>query len=51
MDYIAENIVVLSFIAVYLLLLIVFIVCILFFKDEMIQDIDWEDRFKDKDNG
>ncbi len=51
MDYIAENIVVLSFVAVYLLLLIVFIVCILFFPDEMIQDIDWEDRFKDKDNG
>jgi biopolymer transport protein ExbD len=51
MDYIAENIVLLSFIAVYLLLLIVFIVCILFFPDEMIQDIDWEDKFKDKDNG
>jgi hypothetical protein len=51
MDYIAENIVVLSFVAVYLLLLIVFIVCILLFPDEIIQDIDWEDRFKDKDNG
>jgi hypothetical protein len=51
MDYIAENIVVLSFVAVYLLLLIVFIVFMLFFPDEMIQDIDWEDRFKDKDNG
>jgi hypothetical protein len=51
MDYIADNIVLLSFIAVYLLLLIVFIVCILFFPDEIIQDIDWEDRFKDKDNG
>jgi biopolymer transport protein ExbD len=51
MDYIAENIVLLSFIAVYLLLLIVFIVCMLFFPDEIIQDIDWEDRFKDKDNG
>jgi hypothetical protein len=51
MDYIADNIVLLSFVAGYLLLLIVFIVYILFFKDEMIQDIDWEDRFKDKDNG
>ena len=51
MDYIAENIVLLSFIAGYLLLLIVFIVFILFFPDEMIQDIDWEDKFKDKDNG
>jgi hypothetical protein len=51
MDYIAENIVLLSFVAGYLLLLIVFIVYILFFPDEMIQDIDWEDRFKDKDNG
>jgi hypothetical protein len=47
MDYIAENIVLLSFIAGYLLLLIVFIVYILLFPDEMIQDIDWEDRFKD----
>jgi hypothetical protein len=51
MDYIAENIVLLSFIAGYLLLLIVFIVYILLFPDEIIQDIDWEDRFKDKDNG
>jgi hypothetical protein len=51
MDYIADNIVLLSFIAVYLLLLIVFIVFILFFPDEMIEDMDWEDRFKDKDNG
>jgi hypothetical protein len=51
MDYIADNIVLLSFIAGYLLLLIVFIVYILFFPDEMIQDIDWEDKFKDKDNG
>jgi biopolymer transport protein ExbD len=51
MDYIAENIVVLSFIAVYLLLLIVFIVCMLLFPDEMIEDLDWKDNFKDKDNG
>jgi hypothetical protein len=51
MDYIAENIVVLSFVAVYLLLLIVFIVCMLLFPDEMIQDIDWRDNFNDKDNG
>ena len=51
MDYIAENIVVLSFIAGYLLLLIVFIVYILLFPDEMIQDLDWKDNFKDKDNG
>jgi hypothetical protein len=51
MDYIAENIVVLSFVAVYLLLLIVFIVYILFFPDEMIEDMDWRDNFKDKDNG
>jgi biopolymer transport protein ExbD len=51
MDYIADNIVVLSFVAVYLLLLIVFIVCMLLFPDEMIEDLDWEDRFKDKDNG
>jgi hypothetical protein len=51
MDFIADNIVLLSFIAGYLLLLIVFIVYILFFPDEMIEDIDWEDRFKDKDNG
>jgi hypothetical protein len=51
MDFIEDNIVLLSFIAGYLLLLIVFIVFILFFPDEMIQDIDWEDKFKDKDNG
>jgi biopolymer transport protein ExbD len=51
MDYIADNIVILSFIAVYLLLLIVFIVCMLFFPDEMIEDLDWKDNFKDKDNG
>jgi hypothetical protein len=51
MDYIAENIVVLSFVAGYLLLLIVFIVYILFFPDEMIENIDWRDNFKDKDNG
>jgi hypothetical protein len=51
MDYIADNIVVLSFIAGYLLLLIVFIVYILFFPDEMIEDLDWNDNFKDKDNG
>jgi hypothetical protein len=51
MDYIADNIVVLSFVAVYLLLLIVFIVCMLLFPDEMIQDIDWEDKFNDRDNG
>jgi hypothetical protein len=51
MDYIADNIVLLSFIAVYLLLLIVFIVYILFFPDEMIEDMDWKDNFKDKDNG
>ena len=51
MDYIADNIVVLSFVAVYLLLLIVFIVYILFFPDEMIEDLDWRDNFKDKDNG
>ena len=51
MDYIAENIVVLSFVAVYLLLLIVFIVYILFFPDEMIEDMDWEDKFNDRDNG
>jgi hypothetical protein len=51
MDFIEDNIVVLSFIAGYLLLLIVFIVYILLFPDEMIQDIDWDDKFKDKDNG
>jgi hypothetical protein len=51
MDYIADNIVLLSFIAGYLLLLIVFIVFILFFPDEMIEDLDWRDNFKDKDNG
>jgi hypothetical protein len=51
MDYISDNIVLLSFIAVYLLLLIVFIVCMLLFPDEMIQDIDWEDKFNDRDNG
>jgi hypothetical protein len=51
MDYIADNIVLLSFIAGYLLLLIVFIVFILFFPDEMIEDMDWRDNFKDWDNG
>jgi hypothetical protein len=51
MDFIEDNIVLLSFIAGYLLLLIVFIVYILFFPDEMIQDIDWEDKFNDRDNG
>lgn len=49
MDYIADNIVILSFIAVYLLLLIVFIVCMLFFPDEMIED--WDDNFNYRDNG
>jgi hypothetical protein len=47
MDFIEDNIVLLSFIAGYLLLLIVFIVYIILFPDEMIQDIDWEDKFKD----
>jgi hypothetical protein len=47
MEYIADNIVLLSFIAGYLLLLIVFIVYILFFPDEMIEDMDWRDNFKD----
>ena len=51
MDYIADNIVILSFVAVYLLLLIVFIICMLFFPDEMIEDLDWEDTFNDRDNG
>jgi hypothetical protein len=51
MDYIADNIVLLSFIAGYLLLLIVFIVFMLFFPDEMIEDMDWKDNFNDKDNG
>jgi hypothetical protein len=47
MDYIADNIVLLSFITGYLLLLIVFIVYILLFPDEMIEDLDWRDNFKD----
>jgi hypothetical protein len=51
MDFITDNIVLLSFIAGYLLLLIVFIVYILLFPDEMIEDMDWRDNFKDKDNG
>ncbi len=51
MDFIEDNIVLLSFVAGYLLLLIVFIVYILLFPDEMIQDIDWEDHFNDRDNG
>jgi hypothetical protein len=51
MDYIADNIVVLSFVAVYLLLLIVFIVCMLLFPDEMIEDLDWEDKFNNRNNG
>jgi hypothetical protein len=51
MDFITDNIVLLSFIAGYLLFLIVFIVYILFFPDEMIEDLDWQDKFKDRDNG
>jgi hypothetical protein len=47
MDFIENNIVLFTVGAVYALVLVIFIVCILLFPDEMIQewDEDWNDKF------
>jgi hypothetical protein len=47
MDFIEDNIILCSLLAGYILMMVIFLTCILFFPKEIVQDFneDWNDKF------